>query len=149
VFCPQKYRRFVCVYIVTFLKLYYLSLFDLKYIGLGAVHKKRLHKIAKKLTPVPPLSEKYPLWLNPLSTFPCRHTINFEKFNVFFTNKCRRPHLRNPILPCPKNVRSGQTPSPLTAGSFTRKYAWVDHVFAKKYLCFRVQNTGIIPVPPS
>jgi len=50
----------------------------------------------------------------PPSPCPCRHTINFEKSGVFYTKKCRRPHLQNPF--CLKNVRTGQIPLPPDCG---------------------------------
>jgi len=42
------------------------------------------------------LSAKCPHWLNPLPPppCPCGHTINFKKSEVFYTKKCRRPHLK-------------------------------------------------------
>jgi len=46
------------------------------------------------------------------------YTINFEKSEVFCSKKCGRPHLRNSLLPCPKNVRTKQIPLPLTADVF-------------------------------
>jgi len=67
-----------------------------------AVHKGRLHKIAKKLTPSL-LSAKCPYSLNLLPSCPSGHTMNFKKSDVFCTKKCGRPHLKNP-LPLPLTV---------------------------------------------
>jgi len=44
------------------------------------------------------------------------YTINFEQSGIFCTKKCGRPHLKKPLSPCPKNVRTRQTPFPLECG---------------------------------
>jgi len=47
--------------------------------SLGPIHKtKDVHTKSRKIDPCPPC--------------PCGHTINFEKFEVFCTKKCGRPH---------------------------------------------------------
>jgi len=70
-------------------------------------------------------SEKCSHWLNTTPPCPCGHTKilknpeifeilqthqNFKKSGEFYTKKFRRPHLKNPLSPCPKNVRTGLTP---------------------------------------
>jgi len=82
---------------------------------LGTVHKRRPYKIKKNLIPSS-LVRKCPHWLNSPSLLvradtpycPCGHTLNFEKYVVFCTKKCRPPHLKNP--PCPQNVCTGHPP---------------------------------------
>jgi len=77
---------------------------------LGAVHKERPHKIAKKMIPFS---------LSALVQAPCScgHLINFEKSDIFAPKKCGRPHLKNPLSLCSKNVRTRQ-PLTLTADVF-------------------------------
>jgi len=74
---------------------------------LGAVHKG----IAKNWLSSS-LVHKNSALTHPLPPCTCGHTINFEKFEVFCTKKCRRPHLKNPLLSCPHWTNP---PSPLTA----------------------------------
>jgi len=62
----------------------------------------------------------------PLSVRTHHHTINFEKSEVFYTKKCGRPHLSSP---CPKNVRTGQTPSSLSADVFYGRPLSYDVIF--------------------
>jgi len=53
-----------------------------------------------------------PHWLKSFPTCLCRYTINFEKSQVFCTQKCGHPHLRNHLSPppCLQSVRTGQPP---------------------------------------
>jgi len=78
-------------------------------------HKIRPHKFAK-IVPSPRVRKMPALAQLPC---PCGHALNFGKFEIFSTNKCRRLHLKNcPLLPCPQNVRTGQILSPLTTNVF-------------------------------
>jgi len=52
------------------------------------VHERRRHKIAKNWPLLTALAQTR-------SSCPCRHTINFEKSEVFCTKKCGRPHMKN------------------------------------------------------
>jgi len=65
---------------------------------LGAVHKRRLHTIAKNSLPSCPLNVHTGSTVNP-PFCPCRHTINFEKSEFF--------------APKSTDVRIWRTPSPL------------------------------------
>jgi len=81
-------------------------------ITLGAVHKGRSHKIAKKFPPRP----------NPPP--PCRgeHAINFENFAVFCTKKCERPQLKSPPFLLDRKMSVlDKHPSPLTAEVFYKQ----------------------------
>jgi len=89
---------------------------------LGAVHKGRPHKIAK---------------IDLLPPCPCGHTINFQKSEVFFTKKCGRPHLSSPLS---ENVRTRQTPSPLTADIFYGQPLSYDVIFTLIFVSL-VQHT--------
>jgi len=60
----------------------------------------------------PPLSKKRSRAIHPLPTCPCGHTITFKKSEDFCAKKCKRPHLKTPL------VRTGQTSYPLTADVF-------------------------------
>jgi len=59
---------------------------------LGAVHKRRSHKIAKN----DPHCPQNVLTGSPPPSCPCGHTIKFEKSYAFCTRKYGRPHLKNP-----------------------------------------------------
>jgi len=89
---------------------------------LGVVHKGRPHKID-------PLVRKMSALAQP--PCPCRHTINFEKSDVFYTKKCGRPHLKNPS----SLVRTGQ-PLHLTA------YVFYGQPLLKKYAILFNLNQG-------
>jgi len=67
----------------------------------------------EKLTP--PLVRKISALVQPPSPLVCADTINFEKPEVFCTKKCGRPHLTNPLFPCPHWTNPL---SPLTADVF-------------------------------
>jgi len=79
-----------------------------------------------KLTPSLLACKMSALAQPPLLPCACGHTINFEKSEFFFIKKCGRPHLKN--LPCPKNVRTGQIPSPPDYG---RPFLWTFYIFMK------------------
>jgi len=55
-----------------------------------AVHKRRLHKIAKNWLPL--LVRKMSALAQPVC--PCGHTLNFEKPEIFCTKKCGHPDLK-------------------------------------------------------
>jgi len=51
--------------------------------------------------------------------FPCGHTLNFGKSEVFTPKTSpKSTDVRICLLFCPKNIRTVQTPSPLTANVF-------------------------------
>jgi len=50
--------------------------------------------------------------IEPFLPCPCERTINFEKPEFFYTKKCGRPHLKNPLPHFCKMPALGQTPSP-------------------------------------
>jgi len=66
-----------------------------------------------------PLVRKMSAQAQPPSPLSVRTHYNFEKSESFCAKNCGRPHLKNPS--CPRNVRTEQTPSPLSADVF---YGW-------------------------
>jgi len=83
-----------------------------------AVHKRRPHKIAKS-DPPSPLSAKCPHGSIPPPSLSVRTHHKFRKILKFFAPKSADVRIwRNPLPQCPRNIRTGQTPSPLTADVF-------------------------------
>jgi len=50
---------------------------------------------SQKIDPLPPCPKNVRTGSTPC---PCRHTINFEKSEVFCAKKCRRPLQKNPLV---------------------------------------------------
>jgi len=82
---------------------------------LGAVHKRRPHKIAKNW-PLPLCPQNVRAGSIPSPSCPCRHTINFKKSKVFCAKKPKTEE--PPFPPCPKNVHTGQPSSHWLRTSF-------------------------------
>jgi len=80
---------------------------------LGAVHKRCPHKITKNWLHLCPQNVRTSLPPTPLSV---RTHHKFRKIRVFLHQKVRTSASEEPPPPCPKNVRTGQTPSPSDCG---------------------------------
>jgi len=66
---------------------------------------------SQKNWPLHSLVRKISELAQPPPSCPGGHTINFEKFEVFYTKDADIRIWRIPSPPCPKNIRTGQPPS--------------------------------------